>query len=679
MRGKKVIATLLTLLLILGSSLSAYALSPEDFADMPSDWSEEAVTHAIENGLLKGSDGYIRPNDSMTRAEMAAVINRAFGAKNLANLSAYSDVKSTAWYYEDMSKAVYMGTFIGDDGKLNPENNITRQEAFIVLCRAFKLEESNTDMLDKFADSDSVADWAKSEVATMVEAGYVNGSDGYLGPNRTITRAEFAQLIYNMAKSYITEPGTVTEIVSGNVIIRTGDLTLSGITISGDLIIADGVDAASISLDNVTVAGRVVIRGAGTVYVGVGTDIDAVVVSSKTGSTNITVESGASVDSITCDSSVTVSGEGSVNEVTANGGTAIVTTPNTDVTAGEDAIVIVGGVTVEPGETVRTNNEGNGIVKDTDSTVYEVSTYAQLMEALVNAQEESTVRFTADITSTDGTVELGETTDAVTGATLTVDKSITIDGGGYTLDGDGYPTFEVTDEESGGTNAVIKDLAIENGAYTAKLGGAMIVESDAVLTMTNVTMRNCHAGSTSAWNGGGAIFVNNHHGGTPTLRAINCTFENCYTGTDGTTGSAGAIYGSTGKVYLTNCTFTGNTAANGGAVAMLGTSTLRVTDCTFSGNDASVAGNDIYIFDGLSAARMGTSTSIIKVANVSGTFDTEPTDGNGEVALADMNVVLGRYYGDSYTGTPAGVLSFDGVIVHDVTFASVERIQAVTN
>ena len=82
-------------------------------------------------------------------------------------------------------------------------------------------------------------------------------------------------------------------------------------------------------------------------------------------------------------------------------------------------------------------------------------------------------------------------------------------------------------------------------------------------------MKNCNAGATSAFNGGGAVYVNYHRGETPTLTAVNSTFENNSVG-DGTTGRGGAIYGSTGNVVLENCTFKGNKAGYGGAVAMDG-------------------------------------------------------------------------------------------------------------
>lgn len=130
---KKLLSTLLIIAMICSLAVPAMAASTS-FSDMPEDYSKAALEAAVANGLLTGADGKIMPNDSLTRAQMAAVINRAFGATELATLAGFSDVASTAWYYADMAKAVQMKTFNGSGSTLNPDAAITRQEAFAVLA-----------------------------------------------------------------------------------------------------------------------------------------------------------------------------------------------------------------------------------------------------------------------------------------------------------------------------------------------------------------------------------------------------------------------------------------------------------------------------------------------------------------------------------------------------------------
>ena len=229
------------------------------FLDMPDNWSTTALQSAVDNGLMGGSNGYIYPDNNLTRAEMAAIITRAFGATATTDISRFTDVKSDKWYYEEMSASVAMGAFNGDGNKLNPDKPITREEAFTVIARVFNLETDITSPLDKFSDKDKVSDWSKKYVSALVEKGYVNGSNGALNIKSTITRAEFAQVMHNIVKAYITDTN-YQKTYDGNVVVKK-NVSLSNLTVNGDLVIADGVEG-TVKFDNVTVKGRIVFRSA---------------------------------------------------------------------------------------------------------------------------------------------------------------------------------------------------------------------------------------------------------------------------------------------------------------------------------------------------------------------------------------------------------------------------------
>src|SRR5665647_1966229 len=138
---KKTLAILLSLAMVLSLfPVSAFASdTTSGFSDMPSNWSTKALENAVNNGLFVGDNGKIMPNDNLTRAQMAIVVNRAFGTTEKVSLISYTDIAADAWCYDDMAKAVQMKTFVGYDGKLEPDKSITREEAFAVLARAFKL------------------------------------------------------------------------------------------------------------------------------------------------------------------------------------------------------------------------------------------------------------------------------------------------------------------------------------------------------------------------------------------------------------------------------------------------------------------------------------------------------------------------------------------------------------
>jgi hypothetical protein len=139
----KIISFLLTFILLFSSGTSAYGLDNR-FTDMPdeSHWSYDALKGAVDNGLLKGDDNKLNPESHATRAQIAAIINRAFGAIDTADISGFIDVSEDGWYYLDMSKALNMKTFLGStDNRLLPLDNATRQEVFLHYCPCYEIEQ----------------------------------------------------------------------------------------------------------------------------------------------------------------------------------------------------------------------------------------------------------------------------------------------------------------------------------------------------------------------------------------------------------------------------------------------------------------------------------------------------------------------------------------------------------
>lgn len=344
-------------LLLAGAMLvpNAFAASPEDFHDFPTDWSAAGLRRAVDNGLLNGANGRIDGAGLLTRAQMAAIINRAFAAKKTADLSGYNDVSADAWYRSDLAAAVAMGTFQGANGQLNPERPITREEAFTVLARAFAHESGSTASLNVFSDSASVSSWAADSAAALVENGYVNGANGALNPKSNITRAEFAKIISDMASTYADASASLPETVDGSLIVRDNSVSLAGKTINGDLIIADGV--SQIDLSNVTVTGRILLRGG---------ESGVNFANTKAGkgiAANTDIAVSGTVDSITVIADgAKISGSGKVSAVQAHANNVSVSTTGTKVSAAAGVSgVKAGSKAVDAGktETVSTSTSGS--------------------------------------------------------------------------------------------------------------------------------------------------------------------------------------------------------------------------------------------------------------------------------------------------------------------------------
>ena len=390
---KKALALLMTSTIAL--SAASVPVFASDFTDMPNNWSTEALKNAVSNGLLKGNDGKIRPTDSLMRSEMATIINRAFNSQKQAAISNFTDVKQSDWFYTEMAKAVAMKTFQGSGNKLSPTDNITREEVFVVLARAFNIPKTTDNSLGNFVDQANVSSWAREEVAALVSEGYISGSNGYINPKQNITRAEFAKMMDNLVKTYISSGAQYTSNYTGNVIINKANVSLKGSTITGDLIIGDGVGDGDIVLDDVTVTGRLVVRGGGANSIKIvgNSKIKDIIVARVDGKVKVHADSGtvtgkviidgdaevvlegvfgqvflnssnaaltarnAYIDSISVSGTtnqITVDANSTVNHILANGKSLIINNSGSvkKVTAGSTATgVILNGVVVQPGTT----------------------------------------------------------------------------------------------------------------------------------------------------------------------------------------------------------------------------------------------------------------------------------------------------------------------------------------
>ena len=176
-----------------------------------------------------------------------------------------------------------MGTYNGrSNTAMAPDAPITREEAMTVVARALELDYdsySKTD-LSKFSDRNKISNWALPYVRAMVGADYIHGRTKGLEPLDNITRAEFAQIFHNIIGSYITVKGTYDKDIKGSVLIRTNEVMLKDMTVDGDLIIGCGAADGKITLDNVTVKGRLLVWGGGVaaIYCNNGTNMPEVVV-----------------------------------------------------------------------------------------------------------------------------------------------------------------------------------------------------------------------------------------------------------------------------------------------------------------------------------------------------------------------------------------------------------------
>lgn len=265
LRLKKVLAT------TAAATIMATALPVVTYAaDYDNHWAKEAITKWSEKEVLEGyEDGTFKPNNKVTRGELAAIIVRVFGLTDASAAEKYTDVEATKWYASDIAKVSSAGIMNDyEDGTFKPNQEATREEAAYAIAKAYKVAAKETNVT--FKDQAQISDWAEAEIASLVAGGYLNGNpDGTFRPTASLTRAEAVTMVDKITADLVNVAGTYSQDIDGHLVVNTKDVELKDMTITGNLYLAEGIGEGDVKLNNVTVLGDVIVEGGGvsTVHV----------------------------------------------------------------------------------------------------------------------------------------------------------------------------------------------------------------------------------------------------------------------------------------------------------------------------------------------------------------------------------------------------------------------------
>lgn len=212
------------------------------------------------------------PGQPMTRAEFMRLINLSFGFTESAFIS-FADVKPGDWFASDVAIAAKAGYISGyEDGTMQPNAPINRQEAAAIGARLLKLPLPEAPDLSRFADAGDIPDWSKPSIAAVVAAGYMIGyPDRTFKPGAAITRAEAVVMldsavsaqptVFDAAGTYGPEDGSRT--IVGDASIQATGVTLRNTVVTGKLVVAESVGEGDVILRNVAIQGELIVRGGG--------------------------------------------------------------------------------------------------------------------------------------------------------------------------------------------------------------------------------------------------------------------------------------------------------------------------------------------------------------------------------------------------------------------------------
>ena len=251
----------ITITAVLAASMAMSVTAFGAPTDIQGHWAQNTINKWVDKGDISGyPDGTFRPNNMITRAEFVVLVNNSMGYTK-SGYAYFSDVPSHYWGKNAIQTGVAAGYISGDgNGIFRPNDPVTRQEAAAMISRILDLKQ-NESRAYRYTDSYAISNWAKGVVGAVSEAGIMAGyPDGSFGPNRVLTRAE-AVLALDKTVNY--KPGDKEEDKEET---KKEDMLLTqskleDTTITGDLTISDRLGTKTITLEDVTVKGKLIVDG----------------------------------------------------------------------------------------------------------------------------------------------------------------------------------------------------------------------------------------------------------------------------------------------------------------------------------------------------------------------------------------------------------------------------------
>lgn len=234
-------------------------------------WGIEVMRDWVDRGLMTGyPDGSLRPDEPVTRAQLARLINNVFRYGSEAD-PGFTDVPAAAWYYPDVAAAAGAGIIDGfPDGSYKPDDYVRRQDAAKMLAGAFKLEASKEELAEEplsgFKDGNEVHAYAENAIVKLVADGTMNGyPDGTLKPLMPVTRAEAVALLGKLAGEVIQTSGAYKDLeIDGNLIINTAGVKLENAAVKGNVYVTAGVGNGDVDIADSDIRGSLHVNGGGS-------------------------------------------------------------------------------------------------------------------------------------------------------------------------------------------------------------------------------------------------------------------------------------------------------------------------------------------------------------------------------------------------------------------------------
>lgn len=220
-------------------------------------WAYTYIQYLSEKDVLAGDgNGRFRPDATVTRAEFIKMMAAAFGLRDTKPVS-YTKVPDWARKYVEAAAA--QGFLLNYKTDADFSAALSRQEAVALLMRYLEFEADKDFDRSKIKDFDEITEGYRPYVLAAVSNGIVSGyEDGSFRPKKVLTRAEALSVLYQAAGSIYNASTATAETGGGKNATVNTSVTLSGISLSGNVYLTEG--AQFVTLSGCTVEGTLYVR-----------------------------------------------------------------------------------------------------------------------------------------------------------------------------------------------------------------------------------------------------------------------------------------------------------------------------------------------------------------------------------------------------------------------------------
>ena len=167
----------------------------QSFSDVSKNhWAYSFIESLYRDGILNGTgDGKFEPDRYITRAEFVCALIKALKLNTAGADVSFTDISAGDWFMPYVAKAVAQGFVKGfEDGSFKPNDFVTREQMAVMVSNALQLTDGGD---TSFSDNADISAWANDSVGKMYRKGYISGSNNEFRPLDSATRAEVSKIL----------------------------------------------------------------------------------------------------------------------------------------------------------------------------------------------------------------------------------------------------------------------------------------------------------------------------------------------------------------------------------------------------------------------------------------------------------------------------------------------------